>query len=201
MITALANSDLVIFFLTSAIRLMGILFVATSSAYLVGFIFPREADERFHEWYRKIRNIVSENVERPFNSSEQSNFELVFLSRFVAPLCVLFFLDILGTTMYNRLATWNFSLLFVIVFGLMKMYLFLNIGPTVEDLELIYRATNISRVVFVIKTVLILVYVTNLTLGMILFVTPIIPTLNLRTQIMAVDKAIVETKNTDQAIS
>lgn len=132
------------------IRYITILVLSSVIAkYLISFLLPKQITDPFDRLVLGMRAKISGFVEQAYKDT--TNFEVVFTSRIVAPIGVLFFVDSMLTSIWNRFATFNFSLLLFIIYILLKIYLFLNIGPSKDDTAILFQSTNVTKLFFLVK--------------------------------------------------
>ncbi|OLS24684.1 MAG: hypothetical protein HeimC2_21650 [Candidatus Heimdallarchaeota archaeon LC_2] len=120
--------------------------------YIITFALPQEFRNYFDNYARGIRNRSISYSDGYFPNTK--NFEVVMLSRVIIPL--LFMLTI-NTYLDFLLVSYVFGryLLVSYFFYFIKLFFFLNIAPTLDDLDLLYNANGFSRIVFFLKILLI----------------------------------------------
>jgi hypothetical protein len=128
--------------------------------YILTFLFPKELRNYFDNYAMGVRNQSIKYTDNYF--PDTNNFEVVILSRVIVPL--LFMLSI-NTYLDFFLANYVFGryLLLGYFFYILKLYFFLNIAPSLDDLNLLYKASGISRIMYGCKILFIFFMYDNLT--------------------------------------
>ncbi len=127
--------------------------------YIITFFLPHEFRDYFDDHVRAVRNHSVNYGARYFPNSK--NFEVVVLTRVIIPL--LFMLTV-NTYLDFLLINYVFGryLFLGYFFYFVKLYFFLNLAPNLDDLELLYDASGITRLVFFSEILFIFFYYNSL---------------------------------------
>jgi hypothetical protein len=145
--------------------------------YIFTFLFPKEFRDYFDNYALGVRNQSIKYAEHYF--PDNRNFEVVIFTRVIIPLLFMLsvntYLDFfLANNIYGR------YLLLTYFFYMLKLYFFLNVAPTMDDLALLYKASGTSRIIYGLKILFIFLWYENLSSLMIatIIVIPISDILN-----------------------
>ncbi|MHA2171100.1 MAG: hypothetical protein ACXAB7_14495 [Candidatus Kariarchaeaceae archaeon] len=124
--------------------------------YIIAML-PEGATRPFNNSVVYLRNRIIANMEALWVHAD--NCEVIFLTRFATPFAFLVYIMIQVDKLGSFLHEYDYVQFLFFVF---YIFLFINVAPSVEDAQMLFDTSDASKLLFIIKIVVALTFMTTI---------------------------------------
>ena len=116
---------------------------------LLSMLLPKGLHQGFDTMILGIRRTMIRATER----HETKNAEILFLTRLLIPFLTMFLIE--GMVAYLLMEFGEYLAIMIMLF-IIRLYVFMNVAPSREDWELMLESDEISRIILILKIVIVI---------------------------------------------